>query len=165
ERPAAGDHSRAILEPLVGTSPLGRVMVGVLGALPQPGDDLPGTTPLEQCPVVDEWLVLRLGEQLDGGAFPDAEAHRGAKVPAYRDRHRIVIPVHMGDEEPPDVAEARSECGESLLQRRTRFWDGPSGVDERQALVVGDGIDVDRTQAVVRQRQRYPVDALTEDRK
>ena len=72
-------------------------------------------------------------------------------------RLRVVVAVHVRDQEPADVAHGVAELLEAGVEDLARLRDRPAAVDQHQPVVGLDDVDVDRTQPVHRQRQREPV--------
>ena len=70
-----------------------------------------------------------------------------------------MVAVHVGDQEPADVAHAVPQLLQRGLEDLARLRDGPAAVDQDEPVAGLDDVDVDRAQAVHRQRQRESVDA------
>ncbi len=67
---------------------------------------------------------------------------------------REVVAVHVGDQEPADVAEAVADLLQAAVEQLARLGDRPAAVDQGQPVRRLDDVDVDRLQPVHRQRQR-----------
>ena len=87
----------------------------------------------------------RVVEQVEASALsPSPRLDVRADLAADGDRLRVVVAVHVGDEEPPDVADARRpSSAERLLEQGAGHVDRPAAVDEREPVVGLDRVDVD----------------------
>src|SRR5579875_3630953 len=88
-----------------------------------------------------------------------AERDLRAERLAQRDRLRVMVTVHVGDEEPAHVAQAGPDPRERSLELAPGLVAHPARVDHHQAVAGLDHVGVDGAQAVERQGQRDPVDA------
>ena len=96
-------------------------------------------------------------EHVEGGLLICAERDVGAVLLAEQRGHAVVVAVHMGDQEPADVAEAGAELAQASLEHLARDLDRPAAVDQGEPLVGLHDVDVHRLQHIRRQRQRDPV--------
>lgn len=146
-------------EPLIGQLPGLLVHRRVLRQCLEPHEDV-------VCPAgasCANWVTGRLGSsRISSSSAGRSPAPRLIGVPErtpHRHRLRVVVAVHVGDEELRHVLEPvadRVECaGELLLALGQR----PARVDQHDALAVGDGVDVHRAQPVVGQGQWDAADA------
>ncbi len=92
------------------------------------------------------------------GCSPSPSRIRAPNSRRRRHGERVVVAVRVGDQEPAHVAEARPEPPSAASSRSRASASAQPGVDEGEAVAVGDRVDVHRAQAVVRQRQRDAVD-------
>jgi len=159
------DH-RAVAQPAVRVVPLQRRL-----RVRQPrGDDRPHLRGelgrAERGQHLDEpWLVVPVGDVPDRHQvvpLPLAQRDQLAQRAPQLDREGVVVLVNMGDEEVPDVGQAVAELAECLGETFARLDDRHPRVDQVDAVLAGDRVHVDRGQPVVRQRQRYPVQATAE---
>ena len=78
------------------------------------------------------------------------------------DREGVVVGVNVGDEEIADIAELIADLRQPGHEPLPGLDQGDAAVDEVDALVIGDRVDVDRPQRVHGQRQGDPVHAPAE---
>src|SRR6516165_6866327 len=97
------------------------------------------------------------GQRRDRLLLAEPEGHRAAELPAQLDRERVVVAVHVRDQERADVAESGAEGGQRGGERGAGLLQCPAAVDEHEATVVLEHVDVHRPQPVGGQGQRYPV--------
>jgi hypothetical protein len=152
DRPTAGG------EPLVGVFPVVEVRALVAGErLLELGDDVVGATAAKQFDLRVHPEHRRVRRDLERRLLERAQPDLAAELPPQRDSLRVVVPVHVRDQELADVAEPGSDA----LQRRRELLTGgverPARVDHHQLGAVGDRVHVHRAQRVVRQRQRDAV--------
>ena len=95
--------------------------------------------------------------QVHRGLVAEPERHVGADLATDHGRLRVVVAVHVRDQEPADVAHGVAELLQTRVEDLARLGDGPAAVDQHQPVVGLDDVDVDGTQAVHRQRQRQAV--------
>ena len=93
-------------------------------------------------------------EQVQRGLLAAAEGHLGPDLVAQHGGHREVVAVDVGDQEAADVGEARADLTQAALEQLPRHRDRPAAVDQRQPRVGLEHVDVDRLEAVHRQRER-----------
>ena len=153
------------LDLLVGGQPLIRLLPAARPAArrgaerPQPLDHHPGAAR----PQLPELRLERPGvlgqDRPDGRVLARAQAHLAAEDPAQLHRLRVVVAVHVGDEEVPHVAEPAAERGQRGRQCLLGLGQRPSAVDEDEPVAVLQDVDVHRPQAVGGQGKRHPVHA------
>jgi hypothetical protein len=162
ERAVAEVDLRGAVEPLVRQL----VVRGPLAVLlapervPPPADQRLGAPADHQRGlVVDLALVGSPQHPVERGLLTDAQRDLRAERAAQADRERVVVAVHVGDEEARDVLEPAVQPAQGRLELLTGHVERPAGVDQHQPVGGLDGVDVHRPQPVGRQRQRYPVHA------
>jgi len=104
--------------------------------------------------------VIGLRQQLKGRALAGTEPDRRPEFAPQRHRLRVMIAVHVGDEEFPDIGEVVPERAQRLGELCSGLPDRPAGVDQHGAVVTGQRVDVHRPRAIGRQRKRDPVDSV-----
>ena len=70
---------------------------------------------------------------------------------------RVVVAVHVRDQEPADVAHGVAELLQTGVEDLAGLGDRPASVDEHEAVIGLDDVDVDRAEPVHRQREREAV--------
>ncbi len=120
-------------------------------------------------------LVQQVPAEHQVGAGPGHLVHRGDVGPLALpqadhvvqglpelDREGVVVGVNVGDEEVADIAELIADLPQPSHEPLPGLDQGNAGVDEVDALVIGDRVDIDRPQRVHGQRQGDPVHAPAE---
>ena len=86
------------------------------------------------------------------------EGDRRAVPSAKQQRLGVMVPMDVGDDDATDVVGPVAERVQRRRQRGLAVGDCPSTVDQLDAAVVREGVDVHRSQAVVGERKRHPMD-------
>ena len=63
-----------------------------------------------------------------------------------------MVAVNVGDEDAVDIAHTPLQQGERPRELHPGLGNGPAGIDQSNARVVEQGVDIDRSQPVVRER-------------
>ena len=105
-------------------------------------------------------VEVRVVEQVERGLLAEAERDVRAVLVAEHRGEGEVVAVDVGDQEALDVAEAVADVAQAALEQVAGDLDRPAAVDQGEPVVGLDDVDVDGLEAVQRQRQRDPVDAL-----
>ncbi len=157
EDPVPDGHPLAVGQPLVGQGVVRHLLVGHLGG--QQGGELVGQRGPARGPQGD-----LLGAHGDGAArhhlervaLARAEGHPRPGLAAQRRRLRVVVAVHVRDQEAPDVPQVRPEPAQRRDQDLPGLGERPPAVDERQPGAVAQHVDVDRPQRVGGEREGHP---------
>ena len=132
--PAADLDRDVAVEPGVGIGPVDRV-----GQVFDPAAELPGLGDLgragrPQHPgervAATELAPAGCVEQVQPRLLEEPERHIGAVLVTEDGRQREVVAVDVGDQEPPDVAEAGADRAQALVEQLAGDRDRPPAVDQ-----------------------------------
>jgi hypothetical protein len=119
-----------------------------------------GARPTELVERVRRHAGPQFAELGQPGALATSQVNAAPDLTAQFRPHRVVVAVDVRHVDVRHLGQADVDRPQSVAQDLEVSRDVPPRVDERDTIRTLDHVDVDRTQSVLRHRERGPVDTL-----